>query len=46
MINRAGNNNAKINSSTIDLSLFNWILKEIDDKIVPPDILDEFIDPG
>lgn len=34
------------NSSTIDLPLFYWILKEIDDKLVPPEILDEFIDPA
>lgn len=46
MISRAGNNNTGINSSAIDISLFNWILKEVDDKIVPSDILDEFIDPG
>lgn len=45
MINRADNRNAKINSSIIDLPLFNWILTEIDDKLLPHDILDEFIDP-
>jgi len=45
MINRADNRNAKINSSIIDLTLFNWILTEIDDKLLPPEILDEFIDP-
>ena len=46
MINRADNRKVKINSSIIDLPLFNWILMEIDDKLLPADILDEFIDPG
>ncbi len=43
MINRAGR--SRNNSSTIDISLFNWLLTEIDDKLVPPEILNEFIDP-
>ncbi|VVB95762.1 Uncharacterised protein [uncultured archaeon] len=46
MINRAGKYSPRMNSSAIDISLFNWMLKEIDDRLVPDDILDELIDPG
>jgi len=45
MINRAGKYDTRINSSAIDHSVLNWILKEIDEKLVPSDILNEFIDP-
>lgn len=45
MINQAGKYDIRINSSAIDHSVFNWILKEIDEKLVPSDILNEFIDP-
>ena len=45
MISRAEKYNKKINSSAIDHSLFNWILKEIDEKLLPSEILNEFIDP-
>lgn len=45
MINQAGKNDARINSSAIDQTLFNWIITEIDEKLLPSDILNEFIDP-
>lgn len=45
MINRAGKYDTRLNSSAIDNSLLNWILKENDEKLVPSDILNEFIDP-
>ncbi|PWB52140.1 MAG: hypothetical protein C3F06_08975 [Candidatus Methanoperedenaceae archaeon] len=44
MISRAGKYDT-LNSSAIDNSLLNWILKENDEKLVPSDILNEFIDP-
>ena len=45
MINQAGKYNPATNSSAIDTSLFNWMLQEIDDILVPDDILDILIDP-
>ncbi|MCX9081640.1 MAG: hypothetical protein OIN83_05535 [Candidatus Methanoperedens sp.] len=45
MINRAGKYDTRTNSSAIDNSILNWILKENDEKLVPSDILNEFIDP-
>lgn len=45
MINQAEKYDNRINSSAIDHSVLNWILKEIDEKLVPSDILNEFIDP-
>lgn len=46
LINRAEESDARKNSSIIDHVLLNWILNEIDDKLIPPEILDAFIDPG
>ena len=45
MINLAGKYSPRANSSAIDISLFNWMLEEIDEILVPDDILDELIDP-
>ena len=45
MINQAGKFNPCINSSAVDSSLFNWMLAEIDDILVPDDVLDKLIDP-
>ena len=45
MICHAEKYDTRINSSAIDQSLFNWILKEIDEKLLPSDVLNEFIDP-
>lgn len=45
MINQAGKNDTRINSLAIDHSILNWIFKENDEKLVPSDILNEFIDP-
>ena len=45
MICQAGKYDTRINSSAIDHSLFNWILKEIDEKLLPSEILNEFVDP-
>ena len=45
MICHAGKYDTGVNSSAIDHSLLNWILKEIDEKLLPPEILNEFIDP-
>lgn len=45
MICQAGKYDTRINSSAIDHSLFNWILGEIDEKLLPSEILNEFINP-
>ncbi len=45
MISIAGKYNPAMNSSAIDTSLFNWMLQEIDDILVPDDVLDKFINP-
>jgi hypothetical protein len=33
------------NWSTIDTTLFNWMLEQVEDALIPDDILDELIDP-
>ena len=45
MICQAGKYNQAFNSSAIDTSLFNWMLQEIDDILVPGDVLDKLINP-
>lgn len=45
MINQAGKYNPAMNSSAIDTSLFNWMLQEIDNILVPDDVLDKMINP-
>lgn len=45
MINLAGKNSYRSNSSAIDISLLNWTLSEIDGILIPDDILDETINP-
>jgi len=45
MICQAGKFNPCINSSAVDSSLFNWMLAEIQDMLVPSDVLDTLIDP-
>lgn len=45
MINQAGKYNQAFNSSALDTSLLNWMLQEIDDILVPGDLLDKLIDP-
>jgi len=45
MICIAGKYNPAMNSSAIDTSLFNWMLQEIDDILVPDEVLDKFINP-
>lgn len=44
MINQAGKYNPAMNSSAIETSLFNWMLQEVDDILVPDDVLDKLID--
>ncbi len=46
MINQAGKYDTRINSLAIDHSMLNWILKENDQKLIPSDVLNEFIDPA
>lgn len=45
IIDRAGNYNLYKNSQIIDNNLFKWLLTEIDDILIPDNILDELIDP-
>lgn len=45
MINQAGKYNLAMDSSAIDTSLFNWMLQEIDDILVPEDVLNKLINP-
>jgi len=45
IIERTGKSNIPNNSTTIDNSLFKWMLNEIDDTFVPDNVLDELIDP-
>ncbi|MCX9081074.1 MAG: hypothetical protein OIN83_02635 [Candidatus Methanoperedens sp.] len=45
MINQAGKYNPAMNSSAIDTSLFNWMLQETDDILVPDEVLDKLINP-
>jgi hypothetical protein len=45
MICQAGKFNPCINSSAVDSSLFNWMLAEIEDILVPDDVLDKLINP-
>lgn len=36
----------RANSSAMELSMFNWMLKETEGTLVPDNVLDEFIDPA
>lgn len=45
IIDRAGNYNLYKNSQVIDNNLFKWLLTEIDDILIPDNVLDELIDP-
>ncbi len=45
IINQTGKYSPRMNSSAMDISVFNWMLKEMEDVIVPDDVLDEVIDP-
>jgi predicted hydrocarbon binding protein len=45
MIQQAGKRSSRMSSSAVELSLFNWMLEEVRDTLVPDDILDELIDP-
>lgn len=46
LINQTGKHSPHTNSCAIDITLFNWLLKEIEDTLVPDEVLDELIDPG
>ncbi|MCX9009924.1 MAG: hypothetical protein OIN66_02270 [Candidatus Methanoperedens sp.] len=46
LINQAGKHSRHTNSCAIDTALFNWLLKETEDTLVPDNVLDELIDPG
>jgi hypothetical protein len=45
IINLVGKYSPRMNSSPIDISLFDWTLSEIEDTLVPDDVLDETINP-
>ncbi len=46
MINHAGLYSLRTNTSALETSLFNWMLTELDDILLPDSIIDELIDPG
>jgi len=46
MINQAGKFNPCINSSAVDSSLFNWMFAQVQDILVPNDVLDKLIYPN
>lgn len=46
LIKEAGKNEKRGRSSSVENSLLNWMIREIDDKLVPPEILNEFLDPS
>ena len=46
IIDRAGKYSSLQNSSSIDSSLFKWMLSEIDGRLMPNNVLDEIIDPS
>lgn len=46
IIDRAGKYSSLQNSSSIDSSLFKWMLTEIDGRLVPGNLLDEIVDPS
>ncbi len=37
---------SRMNSSAIDTVLLNWLLKEVEDTLIPDKVLDEILDPG
>lgn len=45
IINQAGRYTPRMNSSAIDISLLDWMLREINDILVPNEVLDKLIDP-
>src|SRR5574337_590846 len=45
IINLAGKHDPHANSSAVEISLFNWMLKEVDNMLIPDDVLDELFDP-
>ncbi|HEY9245954.1 MAG TPA: hypothetical protein VIO11_03815 [Candidatus Methanoperedens sp.] len=45
IIDRAGKYSSLKNLSTIDNSLFKWMLNEIDGMLIPDNVLDDIIDP-
>jgi predicted hydrocarbon binding protein len=46
IIDRAGKYSSLQNSSSIDSSLFKWMLAEIDGRLVPDKVMDEILDPN
>ncbi len=46
IIDRAGKYSSLQNSSSIDSSLFKWMLAELDGRLVPGNVLDEILDPS
>ena len=46
IIKEAGKYGSRSNSSAIDVSLFSWMLNELDGRLLPGSVLDEMIDPA
>jgi len=46
ILGQAGKYSLRMNSSAIDTVLLNWLLKEVEDILIPDKVLDEILDPG
>ncbi|MDD5614698.1 MAG: hypothetical protein PHH85_00685 [Candidatus Methanoperedens sp.] len=46
ILGQAGKYNLGMNSSAIDTVLLNWLLKEVEDTLIPDKVLDKILDPG
>ena len=46
IIDRTGKKSSLENLAIIDISLFKWMLNEMDGKLVPDNVLDELMDPA
>ncbi len=44
MIKQVGKRSSRMNSSAEEISLFNWMIEEVRDTLVPEDVLDNLID--
>jgi hypothetical protein len=45
ILGQAGKYSSRMNSSAIDTVLLNWLLKEVEDILIPDKVLDEILDP-
>lgn len=46
IINQAGKYGYRANCSAVDISMFNWMLEEVEGMLIPDNVLDEMVEPG